>query len=170
METISQTESTTVTIEELLQGLTETFTQQERQQLLTKVFAASEAAKTELLKYFSEIGEYLPKKFLKDLQFFNPIKSLSYPKNPNLIFPNFDAVSAVELKMYRQEARSFEFPVETGEIVEDLRKKIQAVYDFWRGKKHAFSAIKYCHGLCIHHTFFGSCGKGVFVLQQTSTR
>ena len=52
-----------ITIEKQLQGLTETFTQQEKQELLTKVIAASEAAKTKHLKYFGEKCEYPAKNF-----------------------------------------------------------------------------------------------------------
>ena len=67
METISPNELSIVAIEKLLQGLTETFTQQENQEQLTKVIAASEAAKTTFSNYFGEKGEYPAKKFLNDL-------------------------------------------------------------------------------------------------------
>ena len=95
-------------IDEILDGQTETFDRSEKRSFAEKVEKAAINAKTKLSKYFdNSVGVYSSLKLMKDLQIFNPNDSLAFDEKPALSVPDFDKVPSTEFNLYRLVSRSF---------------------------------------------------------------
>ena len=95
-------------LDEIIGQLTETFTRNEKEDIVIKLSEASESAKLKIRKYFdNDSGVYTGRKFLKSIQFFNPKLSLCFDEIPVLPIPVITDVPAHEFKLYRSLARDF---------------------------------------------------------------
>ena len=82
------------------------------------------------MKYFSENdGSYPARNFLKVIEYFHPVKSLSFPDNPNLKHvPDFDTVPTTEKFGYRILAGEFQLNYR---VDLSTQEELQQVRDFW---------------------------------------
>ena len=95
--------------------------------------------KENFLKYTdSEVGCHSALNFIRDLEFFNPSKSLIFPEVAKILhIHGFGNVGSAELRQYRIMARLFQMPdiAEAETFSEEASLKFRAIRDFWEGAK-----------------------------------
>ena len=120
---------------EIFSEFTETFSTEEKRDLLNKLQAAGQKARIKFSKYFDpEKGVHPAKVFLKEIRFFNPRTSLAFDTHPTLCaIPDISEVPGGEYILYRRLARQYtapEFDQDT-DVLKQLKTEIQAIRDFW---------------------------------------
>ena len=106
---------------------------------MEKINAAADAAYSKFSKYFADKtpehkeGLYPARVFLKEIQIFNPRKSLAFNEIPRLEdIPGLANVPPNELSGYRILARDYSFePSENEDSLEGIAREMQQTKDFW---------------------------------------
>ena len=114
-------------LEEILDLLTETFTRDEKRRLLEIIQVGTKNALSKFCKYFGESGCHPALELLRQVQYFNPNRSLTFTAKPDLVKDVPDS----ELVMYQNLARQFTGTLDPQKVTD----KVQAITDFWIGNQ-----------------------------------
>ena len=130
----------------------ETLSRAEKSQMIEQITVASAVATNKFLMYFGQTGTHPSLKFIYDVQYSHPAKSLSFCWKPDLSIPAFDNVSTAELLLYRDRARIFADmgSVAGGRRIESLNEGLQSVRDFWSANGAELPVLRQ---FCGHYGF-----------------
>ena len=127
-------------VEQILDLMTKTFTSGEKNKLIEQVQKASESAEKKFAKYFCESDKQFSiegesprchpaRLFLKEIQYFHPVKSLLMPEMSKLTNnPDFELFPDIKKRRYRGLARGYQLPTDGQGI---LAKQQLASNIFW---------------------------------------
>ena len=152
IETVVQIEMKEDSLDEIVNGLRETFTESEKKEKVLLDISVESTVKTrdKTKKYFHpDTGCYPSRDFNKSIEFFHPNRSSRDPEKISFKMRNIPIIPDSEFKIYRQLASGFQPPSKIDNIQENLKAQLQFIIEFWNANIGTIqtlskTAMKYC--------------------------